>query len=136
MALPDLRTRGVRRSDVAPVRRPCFVDLVDGEEARRSLIGGSDLAEKLIPHGAKCVTAFGHLGHVDVRIEVIENIEIRLRRVTRGVDAQKVDRVGRDQSGPSLCDAAVQQRPGHPEALATFVSVVRVGRQYSENGEA
>ena len=106
------------------IGRPCFVDLVDGQEPGCSLIGGSDLVEKFIPHGAQRMTAFGHLGHVDVRIEVVENSKIFLRRVTRGVDAQKVDRVGRDQGGPSLRHAAVQQRPGHPETFATFASVI------------
>ena len=107
-----------------PVRRPRLVDLVDREEPWRPLIRGSDLAEKLIPDGAPRGTAMGHLGHMDVRVEVIEDIEIRLRRISRGVDAQKVDRVGRVQGGPGLRDAAVQQRPGHPEALAMFLPVI------------
>jgi hypothetical protein len=76
MALPNLGTRGVRRSGVPPVRRPRFVDLVDGEETGRALVRGSDLAEKFVPHGAQRVTAFGYLGHVDVGVEVIENVEI------------------------------------------------------------
>ena len=55
------------------VRRPRLIDLVDGEELWRPLIGGSDLVEKLISDGAERMSALGHLGHVDVRVEVIED---------------------------------------------------------------
>jgi hypothetical protein len=109
MALPYVGTRRIGRSAVTPVRCSRFIDLIDGEEPWRALIGRADRPEKLISHGAARVPALGHLGHMDVGVEVIEDNEVRLRRVHRGIDAQKIDGVGSSHDGTGLGHPSVQQ---------------------------
>jgi hypothetical protein len=73
---------------MSSVRCRLLVDLVYGEELRRTLVGRSHFPQELIPDGAKRVTAFGDLRQVDVRVEIVEDVEVIFCRANRGVDPE------------------------------------------------
>lgn len=102
---------------MAALRSPLLVDLIDRKVPGSPLIRSLDLAHELVPDGPAGLTAFGDLGQMDTRIEVVEDFEIPHRCFGRWVDAEQVDRVGIDPSWVGFHNGAVEQGPGLSDPL-------------------
>ncbi len=112
MPLPDVGAARVAGARVPTFGGRFLVDLVDGQEPGRPPIGRSDSFHQLVADGPQGVAPLGHLGEVDVGVEVVEDHEVLIGGVGGRIDPQQIDGEGCHLGRSRLGDRPVPHRPG------------------------